>query len=131
MNAVNKTNDASYEFVAPNIAKDAGKKVPMVFPTAECIDKPGEFLTLRRQLTIVDFGTDLRPVNINADEANLNIGATLIMRHHNKNADAESCRIRFGDDEIGFVVDPGTESVKMLVWNGTRLLLVGERPFIE
>ena len=130
MNAVNKTNDASYEFVAPNIAKDAGKKVPMVFPTAE-IDQPGKFLTLRRQLTIVDFDTDIGTVVINADEANLNIGATLIMRHYNKNDDAESCKIRFGDDEIGFVVDPGTESVKMLVWNGTRLLLVGERPFKE
>lgn len=130
MNAVNKTNDASYEFVAPNIAKDAGKKVLMVFPTAE-IDQPGKFLTLRRQLTIVDFDTDIGTVVINADEANLNIGATLIMRHYNKNDDAESCKIRFGDDEIGFVVDPGTESVKMLVWNGTRLLLVGERPFKE
>lgn len=131
MNAVNKTNDASYEFVAPNIAEDAGKKVPMVFPTAECIDKPGKFLTLRRQLTIVDFGADIGVVTINADKANLNIGATLIMRHYNKNDEEQSCKIRFGDDEIGFVVDPGTESVKMLVWNGTRLLLVGERPFIE
>ena len=131
MNAVNKTNDASYEFVAPNIAEDAGKKVPMVFPTAERIDKAVHRLTLRRQLTIVDFGSEIGVVIINADEANLNIGATLIMRHYNKIDEEQSCKIHFGDDEIGFVVDPGTESVKMLVWNGTRLLLVGERPFEE
>lgn len=130
MNAVNKTNDASYEFVAPNIAEDAGKKVPMVFPTAERIYNAVK-LTLRRQLTIVDFGSEIGVVNINADEANLNIGATLIIRHYNKTDEEQSCKIRFGDDEIGFVVDPGTESVKMLVWNGTRLLLVGERPFEE
>jgi hypothetical protein len=60
MSYINMQTNASYNFVAPNISKDADKKMNVVFPTTEKLDVPAAAsisIPIERVITIVDLGT--------------------------------------------------------------------------
>ena len=130
MNAVNKANDASYEFVAPNIPEDAGKKVPAVFPTAETIVKDPEdasAVAVRRQTTIVKLGNLRKDMNLllEPDAGNLNPGAVVAV-NWKSNGTAYTVAVISGEQTVSL---PGTAFSKaivtrLLVWDGEGFLAI-------
>ena len=80
-----KETNASYNFVAPNIEKDADKKVEVVFPTAEFVEPTlssnAAKVKVERDTTIVDLGTLEAAATLTLTPgASLNIGAKVVVK---------------------------------------------------
>lgn len=80
-----KETNASYNFVAPNIEKDADKKVEVVFPTAELVEPSlssnAAEVKVERDTTIVDLGTLEAAAALTLTPGDsLNIGAKVVVK---------------------------------------------------
>lgn len=80
-----KKTNASYNFVAPNIEKDADKKVEVVFPTAELVEPTlssnAAEVKVERDTTIVDLGTLEAAATLTLTPGDsLNIGAKVVVK---------------------------------------------------
>lgn len=80
-----KETNASYNFVAPNIKKDADKKMEVVFPTAELVEPTlnsnAAEVKVERDTTIVDLGTLEAAANLTLTPGDsLNIGAKVVVK---------------------------------------------------
>lgn len=85
MSYIRKETNASYNFVAPNIEKDADKKMEVVFPTAELVEPTlssnAAEVKVERDTTIVDLGTLEAAANLTLTPGDsLNIGAKVVVK---------------------------------------------------
>lgn len=86
MTAYDKTQNASYGFVAPSIEADADKKVETVFPTAEAQSVSpaatgATAVAINRTTTVIDLGILTGDVPVNATiGADVPVGAMLTVK---------------------------------------------------
>ena len=130
MNKINTENNASYDFVAPSIADDSGKKSKTVFPTAELV-KPDissykADVPVRRQMTIMDLGSISAETTVNLipEPHNLNVGAIVAIRCKIESTSTTTVDVivKVGDDTVATLKDSGT---KLLLWDGEGFDVIG------
>jgi len=128
MNPINLENNASYNFVAPSISGDAGKKTERVFPTSEkvtpTITSNKASVDVNRQETIISLGSvsAAQELTLKPEAANLNIGARVIVSW-TSDSTARAVTVKVGTDTVATLA--GTISTKVnkeLVWDGSGFL---------
>ena len=139
MSKINTENNASYDFVAPSIADDSGKKSKTVFPTAETVhpvadERQACIVPLRRQATVVNLGEVTEGVFLVLvpEPANLNMGAIVAVEFGGAGEVAVTCCADPDNlnPETDIVCaaqgDGGRTTAVVLVWDGTRLVPCGD-----
>jgi len=131
MTKLNMNTNASYNFVAPEIAADADKKIEVIFPTQEAITVVGDgnkSVSIQRAFTHItmDVETNLTltgVVNVN----NLKIGDKIVISATAKDDDRVlTLHTSLGNRAINLTQD--AEENILLVWNGTtfKVLAFGD-----
>lgn len=130
MSYIRKETNASYNFVAPNIEKDADKKVEVVFPTAELVEPTlnsnAAKVKVERDTTIVDLGTLEAAAELTLSPGDsLNIGAKVVV----KAASDGTARAVTVKQDADTTVDTisgtaNTTKVKQFVWTGTAWIMI-------
>ena len=130
MNPINKDTNASYNFVAPSIEEDAGKKVEPVFPTSEAviptISSNADGVHVRREKTIINLGTRSAATTLKLapESGNLNIGAVVYISW-TSDSTARNVTVKIGTTTIATLSGTASTAVtKMMVWDGTSFLAV-------
>ena len=130
MATINKTNNASYGMVAPDIEDDADKKTEMVFPTAEAVDVAltanAASVAVRRETTIVKLGTlaAAATVTLVPEPKNLNIGSK-VMVNWTSDSTGRNVSVKVGNDTIATLTGTASETVtKQLVWDGNTFIVL-------
>lgn len=130
MNPINLENNASYNFKAPSINDDAGKKIEPVFPTSEkvspVITSNKANAAVRRAVTVIDLGSvaAAQELTLEPEAANLNIGA-LVVVSWTSDTTARAVTVKVGTDTVATLA--GTISVKVnkqLLWDGSGFLAI-------
>ena len=125
-----KETNASYNFVAPNIEKDADKKVEVVFPTAELVEPTlssnAAEVKVERDTTIVDLGTLEAATNLTLTPGDsLNIGAKVVV----KAASDGTARAVTVKQDAATTVDTisgtaNTTTAKQYMWTGSAWIAI-------
>lgn len=121
---------AAYNFVAPEIAEDEGKKVEVVFPTQEKKDvtlaSNAASVDVKRTLTFLDLGTVGANATLTAKaDSNLPLGSRVIVTW-TSDSTARSITIKTDANTTACTL-AGTASEKVtkeLIWNGETYLAV-------
>lgn len=130
MNPINLENNASYNFKAPSINDDAGKKIEPVFPTSEkvspVITSNKANAAVRRAVTVIDLGSvaAAQELTLEPETANLNIGA-LVVVSWTSDTTARAVTVKVGTDTVATLA--GTISAKVnkqLLWDGSGFLAI-------
>lgn len=130
MNPINTENNASYNFVAPGIPEDAGKKTEVVFPTAESVtptvSSNKASAPVRRQTTVVKLGSlsAATQLTLAPEPANLNVGAVVAV---NWTSDSTARDITVKVDTATVATLSGTASTnvtKQLMWDGEGFIAI-------
>lgn len=128
MATINKTNNASYGMVAPDIEDDAEKKTEMVFPTAEAVSVTltanAASVAVRRETTIVKLGTlaAAATVTLVPEPKNLNIGSK-VMVNWTSDSTGRNVSVKVGNDTIATLTGTASTTVtKQLVWDGNAFM---------
>ena len=130
MSYIRKETNASYNFVAPNIEKDADKKVEVVFPTAELVEPTlssnAAEVKVERDTTIVDLGTLEAAATLTLTPGNsLNIGAKVVV----KAASDGTARAVTVKQDASTTVDTisgtaSTTKAKQYMWDGSAWIAI-------
>ena len=130
MATINKTNNASYGMVAPDIEDDADKKTEMVFPTAEAVSVAltanAASVAVRRDTTIVKLGTlaAAATVTLVPEPKNLNIGSK-VMVNWTSDSTGRNVSVKVGNDTIATLTGTASTTVtKQLVWDGNTFIVL-------
>ena len=130
MATINKTNNASYGMVAPDIEDDAEKKTEMVFPTAEAVSVTltanAASVAVRRDTTIVKLGTlaAAATVTLVPEPKNLNIGSK-VMVNWTRDSTGRNVSVKVGNDTIATLTGTASTTVtKQLVWDGNTFIVL-------
>lgn len=130
MNPINMKNNASYNFVAPDIDDDADKKIEPVFPTSEAatpaISSNEATVKARRQKTIIKLGTlsAATTVKLEPEAKNLNVGAVVIVSW-TSDGTARNITVKVGSDTVATLAGTASTQVnKQLVWDGETFLAI-------
>ena len=130
MATINKTNNASYGMVAPDIEDDADKKTEMVFPTAEAVSVTltanAASVAVRRETTIVKLGTlaAAATVTLVPEPKNLNIGSK-VMVNWTSDSTGRNVSVKVGNDTIATLTGTASTTVtKQLVWDGNTFIVL-------
>lgn len=130
MNPINTENNASYNLVAPSIPEDAGKKVEVVFPTAEAVEpeiiSDKADVPVRREKTIVKCGdlTAGLALTLVPEPANLNVGAVVAV-NWTSDSTARDITVKVGDDTVATLAGTASTTVtKQLLWDGEGFLAI-------
>ena len=130
MNPINMKNNASYNFMAPDIEDDADKKVEVIFPTGEAvtpsISSNKAKVKVRRQITSIKLGTlsAATELDLEPEPANLNVGAVLIVSW-TSDGTARNITVKVGDDTVATLAGTASTNVnKQLVWDGESFLAI-------
>ena len=125
---INKETNASYNFVAPDIQKDAGKKVMLTFPTAELVtpavsDNIAE-VTVERSITIIDLGNLAADTDLIITTGNsIKIGDRMIVKvscgENNLNVN-----LQFGEETISVEYPAGETVAREFVWTGDAWIAI-------
>ena len=128
MNAINTKDNASYNFVAPDIESDAGKKTEMMFPTAEVVEPTISSnkaeAAVRREKTIMKLGTLAAACELTLapEAANLNVGAVVAVSWTNGSTKYD-VTVKVGDTTVATLTGIASTTVtKQLLWDGTGFL---------
>lgn len=125
---INKDNNSSYGFEAPDIPGDTSKKVSVKFPTSEkvtpAITSNKASVDINRQETIIDLGsvTAAQELTLVPAAANLNVGARVIVSW-TSDTTARAVTVKVGSDTVATL--SGVQSAKankQLVWDGSSFL---------
>lgn len=127
---IEKKNNASYNFVAPDIEKDADKKVEFVFPTSELVQPTlssnAATVEVERDKTIIDLGTMEAATTLTLTPGkSLNIGASVIVKAASDGT-ARALTVK-KDASTTVATISGTASttkVKQFVWTGTAWIMI-------
>ena len=125
-----KESNASYNFVAPNIEKDADQKVEVVFPTSELVEPTlssnAATVKVERSTTIIDLGTLSAAATITLEPGNdLAVGSIVVVKS-TSDSTARAVTVKKGDDTVASI--SGVQSatvVKQLMWTGSTWVLIG------
>ena len=127
---IKKETNASYNFVAPNIEKDADKKVEVVFPTSEqvqpALSSHAATVNVERENTIVDLGTMDGATILTITPGNsLNIGARVIVKAASDGT-ARALTVKKDADTTVATVSgtASTTKVKQFVWTGDAWIMI-------
>lgn len=130
MNPINMKNNASYNFMAPDIDDDADQKVEVIFPTSEAvtpsISSNKAAVKVRRQKTIVKLGSlsAATELDLEPEAANLNVGAVVIVSW-TSDGTARNITVKVGTDTVATLSGTASTKVtKQLVWDGESFLAV-------
>ena len=130
MNPINMKNNASYNFMAPDIEDDVDKKVEVIFPTGEAvtpsISSNKAKVKVRRQITSIKLGTlsAATELDLEPEPANLNVGAVLIVSW-TSDGTARNITVKVGDDTVATLAGTASTKVnKQLVWDGESFLAI-------
>lgn len=130
MNPINKKNNASYNFVAPDIDDDADKKIEPVFPTSEAvtpeISSNKATVKVRRQKTIIKLDTlsAATTVELEPSAENLNVGAAVIVSW-TSDGTARNITVKIDSDTVATLAGTASTKVnKQLVWDGETFLAI-------
>ena len=125
-----KETNASYNFVAPNIEKDADKKVEVVFPTAELVEPTlssnAAEVKVERDPTICDLGTLDAAANLTLTPGDsLNSGAKVVV----KAASDGTARAVTVKQDAATTVDTisgtaNTTKAKQYMWTGSAWIAI-------
>lgn len=125
-----KETNASYNFVAPDIEKDADKKVEMVFPTSELaepvLESNAAEVKVERDTTIVDLGTLEAAATLTITPGDsLNIGAKVVV----KAASDGTARAVTVKQDADTTVDifsgtANTTKAKQYMWTGSAWIAI-------
>ena len=125
-----KETNASYNFVAPDIEKDADKKVEVVFPTSELVQPTlsshAATVNVERENTIIDLGTMDGATTLTITPGNsLNIGARVIVKAASDGT-ARALTVKQDADTTVATVSgtASTTKVKQFVWTGTAWIMI-------
>ena len=130
MNPINTENNASYNLVAPSIPEDAGKKVEVVFPTAEAVKleiiSDEAEVPVRREKTIVKLGSRSTKTTLTLvpEPANLNVGAVVVV-NWTSDSTARDISVKVGDNRVALLAGtPSTTVTKQLLWDGEGFIAI-------
>ena len=130
MNPINTENNASYNLVAPSIEEDAGKKVEVVFPTAEAVEPTISSnkaeVPVRREKTVVKLGSlsAATTLTLAPESANLNVGAVVAVSW-TSDSTARNITVKVGEDTVATLAGTASTKVtKQLVWDGEGFLAI-------
>ncbi len=125
-----KETNASYNFVAPNIEKDADKKVEVVFPTVELVEPTlssnAAEVKVERDTTIVNLDTLEAAATLTLTPGNsLNIGAKVVV----KAASDGTARAVTVKQDAATTVDTisgtaNTTKAKQYMWTGSAWIAI-------
>ena len=125
-----KETNASYNFVAPDIEKDADKKVEVVFPTSELVQPTlsshAATVKVERENTIIDLGTMDGATTLTITPGNsLNIGARVVVKAASDGT-ARALTVKKDADTTVATVSgtASTTKVKQFVWTGTAWIMI-------
>ena len=127
---IEKETNASYNFVAPKIEKDAGKKVEVPFPTSEFVEPTlssnAATVKAERMITIIDLGTLSAAATLTLTPGeSLNIGAKVVVKAASDGT-ARALTVK-QDANTTVATVSGTAStakVKQFVWTGTAWIII-------
>lgn len=125
-----RDGSASYNFVAPEIEEDEGKKIEVVFPTNEqktvTLESNAAEVKVKRTLTMLDLGSAALGANATlttVPDSNLPVGARVIVTW-TSDSSARSITIKTDESNTACTLT-GTASTKVtkeLIWNGSTFL---------
>ena len=128
---VNKETNASYNFVAPKIEKDADKKVEMVFPTSEFVEPTlssnAAEVKVERDTTVIDLGTLSAASTLTLTPGDsLNVGAKVIVKA-TSDGTARNVTVKQDADTTVDTISgtASTTKAKQYVWTGTAWIVIG------
>ena len=127
---VEKETNASYNFVAPKIEKDADKKVEVYFPTSEFVEPTlssnAAEVKVERDTTVVDLGTLSAAATLTLTPGkSLNIGARVVVKAASDGT-ARALTVKKDADTTVATVSgtANTTKVKQFVWTGTAWIMI-------
>ena len=123
---VNLDTHASYNFKAPRITEDAGKKTEVPFPTTAIVKPEGDTATVNvcRQTTYVRFGTlaSNGRLDLSVEADNLAPGAVLVVSWASGERKCDVF-VNLGTGLTLILLGTASERVmKQLVWDGETFL---------
>ena len=125
-----KETNASYNFVAPNIKKDADKKVEVVFPTAELVEPTlnsnAAEVKVERDTTIVDLGTLEAAANLTLTPGDsLNIGAKVVVKAASDGTASDVTVKQDADTTVDTISGTAnTTKAKQYMWTGSAWIAI-------
>ncbi len=126
---INKNNDASYNFKAPEITEDASKKVEVIFPTAEkvspTLSSNATTVQVERETTIVDLGTLSAAATLTLTAgANLGVGAKVVVKSTSDSSARNVTVKKDASTTVGTISGTASTTVaKIVVWDGSSWIL--------
>lgn len=127
---IEKETNASYNFVAPKIEKDAGKKVEVHFPTSEFVEPTlssnAATVKAERMITIIDLGTLSAAATLTlAPGESLNIGAKVVVKAASDGT-ARALTVKQDADTTVATISgtASTAKVKQFVWTGITWIMI-------
>lgn len=127
---IKKETNASYNFVAPNIEKDADKKVEVYFPTSEFVEPTlssnAAEVVVERDTTVIDLGTLEAAATLTLTPGeSLNIGARVVVKAASDGT-ARALTVKKDADTTVATVSgtASTAKVKQFVWTGTAWIMI-------
>lgn len=125
-----KETNASYNFVAPNIEKDADKKVEVVFPTAELVEPTlssnAAEVKVERDTTVIDLGTLSAAATLTLTPGDsLNVGAKVIVKA-TSDGTARNVTVKQDADTTVDTISgtASTTKARQYVWTGTAWIAI-------
>lgn len=127
---IDKETNASYNFVAPKIEKDANKKVEVYFPTSEFVEPTlssnAATVKVECMITIIDLGTLSAAATLTLTPGeSLNIGAKVVVKAASDGT-ARALTVK-QDANTTVATVSGTAStakVKQFWWTGTAWIMI-------
>lgn len=129
---INKGKNASYNFMAPEIAEDADKQVNVMFPTvgvkSVTLSSNAATVVVERTTTIVDLGSDAlaaaATVTLTPGD-NLPAGAEVLVKWVNGGTKYDVTVKKDASTTVGTLVGVANTTVtKRVVWSGSAWLIV-------
>ncbi len=128
---IDKEKNSSYNFKAPSIGADEGKKVEVMFPTVEkvspTLSSNAATVEVNRDTTIVDLGTLSAAATLTLTPTdNLGTGAKVVVKSTSDGTARNVTVKQDTDTTVGTIAGTAsTTVVKMIVWDGSAWILVG------
>lgn len=126
---INKKNNASYNFKAPEIEGDAGKKTEVMFPTVEktspTLSSNAATVKVERDTTIVDLGSLSAAATLTLTPGdNLGAGAKVVVKSTSDGTARNVTVKKDASTTVGTIAGTASTTVaKIVVWDGSAWIL--------
>ena len=127
---IDKEKNSSYNFKAPKIAADEGKKVEVMFPTVEkvspTLSSNAATVEVNRDMTVVDLGSLSAAATLTLTPTdNLGIGAKVVVKATSDGTARNVTLKKDASTTIGTISGTANTTVsKMVIWDGSAWVLI-------